>query len=74
MDRHNRVDLQVVGALCEKTEPEVRKELKDSIFLDPKSNKWEIAALYLSGNVRTKLEEAEEATKRKMYFRLTSKL
>jgi len=63
MDRHNRVDLQVVGALCEKTEPEVRKELKDSIFLDPKSNKWEIAALYLSGNVRTKLEEAEEATK-----------
>ncbi|MCD8566457.1 MAG: hypothetical protein LRY36_00750 [Alphaproteobacteria bacterium] len=41
----------------------VQKELSDKgrVFFDPATDTWEISEVYLSGNVRQKLREAEEA-------------
>src|SRR5207247_5243021 len=44
-----------------KPEPQVLAELGDLIFEDPDSNTWQTADAYLSGNVRSKLAEAERA-------------
>lgn len=42
---------------------ECRAELRGQVFRDPSSGAFETAAKYLSGNVRAKLREAEQAVK-----------
>jgi N12 class adenine-specific DNA methylase len=56
------VDLGTIAKLSGKTEAEVATELEgaDAIFKTPAGN-YEVADIYLSGNVRRKLREAQDA-------------
>lgn len=56
------VDLDYISELYDgKTPDDVIQELGDQIFRDPGAEKWVIKDEYLSGDVKTKLEEAEKA-------------
>ena len=50
------VDLEYMSELTEKTQEEIIKDLKGSIFKVPIENRYVTAEEYLSGNVREKLE------------------
>jgi N12 class adenine-specific DNA methylase len=56
------VDLQAVADLCGLSAQEVVEELDDLLYHDPASGRWETSDVYLSGDVKTKLAEAERAT------------
>ena len=56
-----RVDLPFMAQLCGKSEEEVADDLKGVIFLNPLTEKWETGDEYLSGNVRLKLQMAEQS-------------
>jgi N12 class adenine-specific DNA methylase len=58
-----RVDLDRIAAMAKSTPELVRDELGDKIFLDPASGDWKTRANYLSGNVRRKLRQAQDAAK-----------
>jgi N12 class adenine-specific DNA methylase/predicted RNA methylase len=55
------VDLDHISKLYGETEDVVVEGLGDLIFKNPKNQKWESRDEYLSGNVRTKLSEAQAA-------------
>ncbi|TVQ30952.1 MAG: hypothetical protein EA356_14625, partial [Geminicoccaceae bacterium] len=61
LDRCGRVDMAAMAAALGKTESEAEVELGDLVYLDPQSWRWVTADDYLSGNVRRKLAEAEQA-------------
>ncbi|TWT51733.1 hypothetical protein KOR42_34200 [Thalassoglobus neptunius] len=61
LDRHGKVDVPYIARLYEKSESEVVSELGDLIYRNPVADTWETADVYLSGNVRVKLAEAEQA-------------
>ena len=61
LDRKGGIDLPFISRLYGKTESEIVNELHDLIYLNPVSYEWETADVYLSGNVRAKLHEAEFA-------------
>lgn len=54
------VDLEYMSRLLELEPKLVAEQLKDIIFLNPSSSKWETADEYLSGNVREKLKIAKQ--------------
>ncbi|MDO5642859.1 MAG: hypothetical protein Q4G26_10820, partial [Paracoccus sp. (in: a-proteobacteria)] len=54
-----RVDPARIAEMSGSTTESVTKELAGKIYLNPISREWETKARYLSGNVVTKLEEAE---------------
>ena len=56
-----RVDMAYMSQLTGKSEDDIIDELNGVIFLDPVYGDWQTAAEYLSGNVRQKLREAENA-------------
>ena len=56
-----RVDMAYMSQLTGKSEEEIIDELNGVIFLDPVYGDWQTADEYLSGNVRQKLREAENA-------------
>ena len=56
-----RVDMAYMSQLTGKSEEEIIDELNGVIFLDPVYGDWQTADEYLSGNVRKKLREAENA-------------
>lgn len=62
LDERGELDLSHVAKLAKKPREEVIRELGDSIYRIP-GGKWVMADEYLSGDVVTKLEEAEEAAK-----------
>lgn len=69
MNAHQRVDIDFISQLCGKDKDEVIAELGDRIYCNPAKNTgsrytgWETAEEYLSGHVRTKLANAQEAAK-----------
>ncbi len=56
-----RVDMGYMSQLTGKSEDDLIDELNGVIFLDPVYGDWQTADEYLSGNVRQKLREAENA-------------
>ena len=56
-----RVDMAYMSQLTGKSEDDLIDELNGVIFLDPVYSDWQTADEYLSGNVRQKLREAENA-------------
>ena len=56
-----RVDMAYMSQLTGKSEDDIIDELNGVIFLDPMYGDWQTADEYLSGNVRQKLREAENA-------------
>ena len=56
-----RVDMAYMSQLTGKSEDDLIDELNGVIFLDPVYGNWQTADEYLSGNVRQKLREAEQA-------------
>ena len=55
------VDMEYMSKLTGKSQDELINELNGVIFLDPVHGEWQTADEYLSGNVRQKLREAEQA-------------
>jgi len=55
------VDMAYMSQLTGKSEEDLIEELNGVIFLDPVYGNWQTADEYLSGNVRQKLREAENA-------------
>ena len=55
------VDMAYMSRLTGKSEEDLIDELNGVIFLDPVYGDWQTADEYLSGNVRQKLREAEQA-------------
>ena len=55
------VDMAYMSKLTGKSQEELIDELNGVIFLDPVRGEWQTADEYLSGNVRQKLREAEQA-------------
>ena len=55
------VDMEYMSKLTGKSQEELIDELNGVIFLDPVRGEWQTADEYLSGNVRQKLREAEQA-------------
>lgn len=58
-----RVDTRYMEKLTGKHWDDIVTELDGAIFPDPHSNQWQPKEQYLSGNIREKLELAEEAAK-----------
>ena len=56
-----RVDMEYMMELTGKSENAIIQELRGVIFQDPMKKEWQTADEYLSGNVREKLRQAEEA-------------
>jgi N12 class adenine-specific DNA methylase/phospholipid N-methyltransferase len=61
LDRYGRIDLPFIARATGRSEEEVPEYLGDLVFEDPATQSWQIAPLYLSGNVRQKLEIARRA-------------
>jgi N12 class adenine-specific DNA methylase len=57
------VSIRKIAKLAEKSEDEIIAELKDEIFYDPALREWVSRDEYLSGNVRQKLEYAQQVCK-----------
>ena len=55
------VDMEYMSKLTGRSQDELINELNGVIFLDPVRGNWQTADEYLSGNVRQKLREAEQA-------------
>ena len=55
------VDLEYMSELTDKSKEDIIKDLKGIIFKIPNEDKYVAADEYLSGNVREKLKEAEQA-------------
>ena len=55
------VDMEYMSKLTGRSQDELIDELNGVIFLDPVYGNWQTADEYLSGNVRQKLREAEQA-------------
>ena len=61
LNQRGTVDLPFIAELYGKPEDQVILELGYLIYRDPESQSWQTADEYLSGNVRTKLAQAEAA-------------
>ncbi len=55
------VDMEYMSKLTGRSQDELINELNGVIFRDPVRGEWQTADEYLSGNVRQKLREAEQA-------------
>lgn len=61
LDVKGSVDLEFIASIYPKSEKSIIAELGDLIYLNPENHQYETADVYLSGNVRRKLEIAEQA-------------
>ena len=66
-DRH-RVDMSYIARLTCQSEAEASGALGNSVFLDPETGGWELAGVYLSGELGRKLVAAREACGRSTLF------
>ena len=62
------VDLPYMAQLCSKDKAEIADELQGAIFCIPGTDRYVTADEYLSGNVRQKLREAEDAAENDAAF------
>lgn len=60
---NGRVDFSRMARLLNRPAEDIQTELRDQgqIFLNPSTEEWEIRDRYLTGNVRAKLRQAQEA-------------
>jgi len=73
MGEKGKVDLSFISDLCGLTTDEVLQELKGLVFPVPgREGAYEISSIYLSGNVRQKLLEAQEAAKKDPRYALNA--
>lgn len=63
IDSQGSLDIERIAKLTSKDKKQVIDELGDQIYQDPKSNQWDLAEAYLSGNVVAKLATAKAAAK-----------
>jgi len=63
-----KIDLSYMSGLCRKSEEDIIKELAGVIFKNPTTNRWETSDQYLSGNVRSKLRDAERYAQKNPEF------
>jgi N12 class adenine-specific DNA methylase len=61
LQRTGQVDPDYIGSLLSLSAQEAMAALGDRAYLDPAGDRWVTAEAYLSGNVRTKLAQAEAA-------------
>ncbi len=62
LNEKGRIDIPRMAELLGQSEAEVLSELANTlIYKDPITGRWEPSAMYLAGNVRRKLEQAEAA-------------
>jgi N12 class adenine-specific DNA methylase len=59
LNRFGSVNLAEIAKLYGRPESQVIQELGDLIYRNPETRQWETADVYLSGNVREKLRQAE---------------
>ncbi|MDQ6798059.1 MAG: DEAD/DEAH box helicase family protein [Actinomycetota bacterium] len=64
LDRHGHLELPFIAGLLDTTEADAREQIGGLAFDDPASGELVIAARYLSGDVRSKLDEASAAAER----------
>lgn len=69
MDASGGVDMDHITSVYDKPEGEIIDELGNLIYRDPKTGEFELSETYLSGDVKTKLEEAERAAKENPEYR-----
>lgn len=70
LNTHGRVDIPAIAHAAGVTEGEAIEALRDHLFLLPGTDEtYVLADEYLSGNVRTKLKEAQAAAQRDPAFR-----
>lgn len=63
LNQTGKVDIPYMAKLTGKTPEAVVKELGDTVYQDPVTQDYQTADEYLSGNVREKLAQAQEAAK-----------
>ncbi|CAM3037238.1 MULTISPECIES: helicase-related protein [Dermacoccus] len=68
IDKTGRADLEVIAELLSTNVEDARERLGTLVFDDPSEQRLVPAAEYLSGNVRIKLEQAEEAAQQDPQF------
>ena len=68
MNERAHVDLPYMAQLCSKDKAEIADELQGVIFCIPGTDRYVTADEYLSGNVRQKLREAEDAAENDAAF------
>jgi N12 class adenine-specific DNA methylase len=61
LDRYGRLDFTFIAQATGQPEEAIAGYLGDLAYEDPETQRWEIAPLYLSGNVRRKLDIARKA-------------
>lgn len=61
LDQTGGIDLALIASLYCKDQKQILQELGDLIYLNPETRCYETADVYLSGNVRHKLQLAEAA-------------
>ncbi len=61
LDRLGRVDMDAIAELMGADRAQVISELGDLVFQVPGTDEWQTRAHYLSGDVRTKLDQARDA-------------
>ena len=63
LNHQGRIEPKEVAKLLSISESDSIEGLKDFCFKNPETAQWELSALYLSGNIYTKLEAAKNAHK-----------
>ncbi|HVX12067.1 MAG TPA: DEAD/DEAH box helicase family protein [Pirellulales bacterium] len=61
LNHRGTVDIPYICQLYGQVPDRIIEELGDLIYKDPESNSWQTADVYLSGNVRARLKQAEAA-------------
>lgn len=64
MAEKGRIDFDYMQQIYAKSKEEILQELKGWVFKNPETEKYEMKDQYLSGNVKKKLEIAENASKK----------
>lgn len=63
LNERGRVDVPRIAQLLAIEEAQAVEELAGKVFQDPVTRQWEPAGLYLSGDVRTRLDQARTAAR-----------
>jgi len=70
LNKYNTVNIEYIARLCEKDISIVQQELEGKIYKNPMTKNWEMSDIYLAGNVREKLRQAERAADYDAFFKV----
>lgn len=68
LNEYGRVDVPYMMRLTGASEEDLVRDLRGLIYMNPKSQRWESADQYLTGNVKAKLRDAVAAAEREQRF------